>query len=94
MMMFALMKARLLAAHSARDARHIGRCRDGCAAVAGIGALLAIGASALIGGLIGGATGGVLAGLIDSGFHEEQIKRLSSHLKRGGRQRVRIRRRS
>lgn len=49
----------------------------------GVGALVAVGASALIGGLIGGATGGVLAGLIDSGFQEEQIKRLSAHLQAG-----------
>jgi len=49
----------------------------------GIGALLAVGASALIGGLIGGATGGVLAGLIDSGFHEDQVTRLASHLESG-----------
>jgi uncharacterized membrane protein len=49
----------------------------------GVGALLAIGASALIGGLIGGATGGALAGLIDSGFNDDQVRQLATQLEAG-----------
>ncbi|MDX2162963.1 MAG: hypothetical protein SF162_16730 [bacterium] len=49
----------------------------------GVGALIAVGASALIGGIVGGATGGVLAGLIDSGFRDDQVARLAAHLEAG-----------
>lgn len=49
----------------------------------GIGAVVALGASALIGGVIGGATGGIVATLIDSGFNDGQVKDLSTQLDKG-----------
>lgn len=49
----------------------------------GVGAILAIGAASLIGGLVGGATGGTLAGLIDNGFNDQQLRDLSTRLDAG-----------
>lgn len=61
----------------------LGMAQFGALALPGVGPILAIGASALVGGMVGRWTGRFAANLIDSGFGKEQIELLSSRLQHG-----------
>jgi uncharacterized membrane protein len=61
----------------------LGIAHIGALALPGIGPLIAIGASALVGGLVGGATGQFAAVLINFGFQKDQVQALADHLENG-----------
>jgi uncharacterized membrane protein len=55
----------------------------GALALPGVGAIIALGAGALVGGLVGRYTGRFAANFIDFGFHSEQIETLANQLQTG-----------
>lgn len=60
----------------------MGVAQLGALLLPGVGAIIALGAGALVGGLIGGATGGVAADAIDMGIDDHTLKLLASHLEK------------
>jgi uncharacterized membrane protein len=61
----------------------LGLAQLGALALPGVGAIIAIGAGVLVGGLVGGATGRFAANLVESGFKSSQIQELASQLEAG-----------
>jgi uncharacterized membrane protein len=61
----------------------LGLAQLGALALPGVGAIIAIGAGVLVGGLVGGATGRFAANLIESGFKSSQIQELAGQLRAG-----------
>jgi uncharacterized membrane protein len=61
----------------------LGLVQLGALALPGVGAVIAIGAGVLVGGLVGGATGRFAANLIESGFRNTQIQELANELEAG-----------
>lgn len=55
----------------------------GALALPGVGSIIALGASALVGGLLGNVTGRFAANLLDFGYRSEQIQALSQQLEEG-----------
>jgi hypothetical protein len=55
----------------------------GALAIPGIGAIIAVGAGALVGGLLGRFTGRFAANLIESGYRKEEVETLASRLQTG-----------
>lgn len=60
-----------------------GLAQLGALALPGIGAIIALGAAALVGGLVGSVTGRFAANLRESGFKREQIEALVRRLEAG-----------
>lgn len=58
----------------------LGLVQFGALALPGIGAIIALGAGALVGGLVGSATGRFAANLLESGFRSDQIENLQLDL--------------
>jgi uncharacterized membrane protein len=61
----------------------LGLVQLGALAIPGIGAIIALGAGALVGGLVGGATGRFAANLLESGFKSAQVEMLATSLEAG-----------
>lgn len=61
----------------------LGLAQLGALTLPGVGAIIALGAGVLVGGLVGGATGRVAAALVDVHFHSAQIKALAAQLQAG-----------
>jgi uncharacterized membrane protein len=61
----------------------LGIVQLGALALPGVGPIIALGASALVGGLLGNVTGRFAANLLDFGYHNQQIEALSHQLKEG-----------
>ncbi len=61
----------------------LGMVQFGALAIPGIGAIIAVGAGALVGGLLGRMTGRFAANLIESGYRKEEVETLSSRLQTG-----------
>jgi uncharacterized membrane protein len=61
----------------------LGLVQLGALALPGVGAIIAIGAGVLVGGLVGGATGRFAANLMDSGFKGTQVESLGKQLRSG-----------
>jgi uncharacterized membrane protein len=55
----------------------------GALALPGVGAIIALGAGALVGGLVGRYTGRFAANLIDFGFKNEQVDAMAAELEAG-----------
>jgi uncharacterized membrane protein len=55
----------------------------GALALPGVGAIIALGAGALVGGLVGRYTGRFAANLIDFGFKNEQVDAMAAQLEAG-----------
>jgi uncharacterized membrane protein len=60
-----------------------GLAQLGALALTGVGAIIALGAGALVGGLVGRATGRFAANLLDFGYANEQIESLAAQLQAG-----------
>lgn len=61
----------------------LGMVQFGALALPGIGAIIAVGAGALVGGLLGRFTGRFAANLLESGYRTEEVETLSSRLQTG-----------
>lgn len=61
----------------------LGIAQLGALALPGVGAIIAVGAAALIGGVLGSVTGRFAANLVDSGFKPDQVNSLSGRLETG-----------
>ena len=61
----------------------LGMVQLGALALPGVGTVIALGASALVGGLLGRMTGRFAANLLDFGYKNEQIEGLSERLQEG-----------
>ena len=61
----------------------LGMVQFGALAIPGIGAIIAVGAGALVGGLLGRMTGRFAANLLESGFRSEEVELLSARLQSG-----------
>jgi uncharacterized membrane protein len=61
----------------------LGLAQLGALALPGVGAIIALGAGALIGGLVGRATGRFAAHFLDFGFDPDQIETLAGRLQEG-----------
>ena len=61
----------------------LGMVQLGALALPGIGTVIALGASAIVGGLLGNFTGRFAANLLDFGYKNEQIESLSERLQEG-----------
>ena len=61
----------------------LGMVQFGALAIPGIGAIIAVGAGALVGGLLGRVTGRFAANLIESGFRSEQVESLAAKIQSG-----------
>lgn len=61
----------------------LGIVQLGALALPGVGPIIALGASALVGGLLGNVTGRFAANLLDFGYRNEQIEILSNQLEEG-----------
>lgn len=59
----------------------LGIAQFGALALPGIGPIIAIGASVLVGSLVGGVTGRFAASLLDAGYRNEQIEHLAKELR-------------
>jgi uncharacterized membrane protein len=58
----------------------MGIAQLGALMIPGVGAIIALGAGALVGALVGGAAGGVAADAIDMGIKDSALKQLAAHL--------------
>ena len=61
----------------------LGIVQLGALALPGVGPIIALGASAIVGGLLGNVTGRFAANLMDFGYKNEQIENLSGQLQEG-----------
>lgn len=61
----------------------LGMVQFGALALPGIGAIIAVGAGALVGALLGRMTGRFAANLLESGYHSEEVEALSAKLQAG-----------
>lgn len=61
----------------------LGIVQLGALTLPGVGPIIALGASALVGGLLGNVTGRFAANLLDFGYHNAQIEVLSQQLEEG-----------
>jgi uncharacterized membrane protein len=61
----------------------LGVAHLGALALPGVGAIVALGAAALVGGLLGRATGRFAAQFVDLGFRHDQIEALADQLSTG-----------
>jgi uncharacterized membrane protein len=61
----------------------LGIVQLGALALPGVGPIIALGASAIVGGLLGNVTGRFAANLMDFGYKNEQIEVLSEQLQEG-----------
>ncbi|MDQ7026847.1 MAG: hypothetical protein Q9P44_14960, partial [Anaerolineae bacterium] len=61
----------------------LGIVQFGALALPGVGPIIALGASAIVGGLLGNVTGRFAANLMDFGYKNEQIEALSERLQEG-----------
>jgi uncharacterized membrane protein len=61
----------------------LGMVQLGALALPGVGPIIALGTSALVGGLLGNMTGRFAANLLDFGYKNEQIEGLSEQLQEG-----------
>jgi uncharacterized membrane protein len=61
----------------------LGMVQFGALAIPGIGAIIAVGAGALVGGLLGRMTGRFAANLLESGYRKEEVETLSARLQTG-----------
>ena len=61
----------------------LGMVQFGALALPGIGAIIAVGAGALVGGMLGRFTGRFAANLLESGYRTEEVEKLSSRLQTG-----------
>jgi uncharacterized membrane protein len=61
----------------------LGIVQLGALALPGVGPIIALGGSALVGGLLGNVTGRFAANLLDFGYKNEQIEALSERLQEG-----------
>jgi len=61
----------------------LGVVQLGALALPGIGAIIAVGAAVLVGGLLGNVTGRFAANLLDLGFKADQVDNLSERLEAG-----------
>ena len=61
----------------------LGMVQFGALAIPGIGAIIAVGAGALVGGLLGRMTGRFAANLLESGYRKDQVETLSVRLQTG-----------
>jgi uncharacterized membrane protein len=61
----------------------LGIVQLGALTLPGVGPIIALGASALVGGLLGNVTGRFAANLLDFGYHNAQIEALSQQLEEG-----------
>ena len=61
----------------------LGMVQLGALALPGVGTIIALGASAIVGGLLGNFTGRFAANLLDLGYKNEQIESLSEQLQEG-----------
>ena len=61
----------------------LGMVQFGALALPGIGAIIAVGAGALVGGLLGRMTGRFAANLLDNGYRKEEVEILSQRLQAG-----------
>ncbi len=61
----------------------LGLVQLGALTLPGVGAIIAIGAGVLVGGLVGGAAGRFAANLVESGFKSTQVESLSQQLRAG-----------
>lgn len=61
----------------------LGIVQLGALALPGVGPIIALGASAIVGGLLGNVTGRFAANLMDFGYKNEQIEALSEQLQEG-----------
>ncbi|HVU10799.1 MAG TPA: hypothetical protein VHD90_05950 [Phototrophicaceae bacterium] len=61
----------------------LGMVQFGALALPGIGAIIAVGAGVLVGGLVGRVTGRFAANLLDSGYRKEEVETLAARLQAG-----------
>ena len=61
----------------------LGMVQFGALALPGIGAIIAVGAGVLVGGMLGRMTGRFAANLIDSGYRKEEVENLAARLQSG-----------
>ncbi len=61
----------------------LGMVQFGALALPGIGAIIAVGAGALVGGLLGRMTGRFAVNLLESGYRKEEVETLSARLQAG-----------
>jgi uncharacterized membrane protein len=61
----------------------LGMVQFGALAIPGVGAIIALGAGALVGGLLGRMTGRFAANLLDNGYRKEEIETISARLQSG-----------
>ncbi len=61
----------------------LGMVQFGALALPGIGAIIAVGAGALVGGLLGRMTGRFAANLLDNGYRKEEVEILAKRLQSG-----------
>lgn len=61
----------------------LGMVQFGALALPGIGAVIAVGAGALVGGLLGRMTGRFAANLLESGYRKEEVETLAARLQTG-----------
>jgi uncharacterized membrane protein len=61
----------------------LGMVQFGALALPGIGAIIAVGAGALVGGLLGRMTGRFAANLLESGYRKEEVETLAARLQTG-----------
>jgi uncharacterized membrane protein len=60
----------------------MGIAQLGALLIPGVGAIIALGAGALVGALVGGAAGGVAADVFDMGIKDSILKQMAQHLEK------------